>query len=124
MDQILTDAKREDQLATVKAWYDGYHFGEFDIYCPWDVMNYVSRLQTDPSARPAGYWKNTSDNAIIRSFIDMKSDMITRKIFIMLFWRESLPEPDVYLYGERVGKAERGTAAGTVFDWGTFLKFE
>ena len=54
MDQILTDAKREDQLATVKAWYDGYHFGEFDIYCPWDVMNYVSRLQTDPSARPAG----------------------------------------------------------------------
>ena len=54
VDQILTDAKREDQLATVKAWYDGYHFGEFDIYCPWDVMNYVSRLQTDPSARPAG----------------------------------------------------------------------
>jgi len=96
VDQILTDAKRKDQLATVKVWYDGHHFGEFDIYCPWDVMNYVSRLQTDPSARPAGYWKNTSDNAIIRSFIDMKSDTITRKIFIMLFWRESLPEPDIW----------------------------
>ena len=84
MDQILTDAKREDQLATVKAWYDGYHFGEFDIYCPWDVMNYVSRLQTDPSARPAGYWKNTSDNAIIRSFIDYAGSNITMKLEALL----------------------------------------
>lgn len=41
VDQILTYAKRKDQLATVKVWYDGHHFGEFDIYCPWDVMNYV-----------------------------------------------------------------------------------
>ena len=53
-------------------------------------------MQTAPSARPASYWKYTSDNAIIYSFIDMKSDTITRKIFIMLFWRESLPEPDIW----------------------------
>ena len=84
VDRIMAEAKREDQLATVKSWYDGYHFGEFDIYCPWDVMNYVSRLQTDPNVRPASYWKNTSDNAIIRSFIDMKSDTITGKLEILM----------------------------------------
>ena len=101
VDQILADAKREDQLATVIAWYDGYHFGEFDIYCPWDVMNYVSRLQTDPCARPASYWKNTSDNAIIRSFIDMKSDTITGKLEVLMsggFISQKIEEKLTYDY--------------------------
>ena len=58
---------QEKQL--VKSWYDGYHFGDFDVYCPWDVMNYIRDLKIDPSSRPSSYWKNTSDNAIIRSLI-------------------------------------------------------
>ena len=96
VDRILDDARMRDKAEQVKVWYDGYHFGDFDVYCPWDVMSYLRDVQRDPAAMPVGYWKNTSDNAIIYSFIDMKSDTITRKIFIMLFWRESLPEPDIW----------------------------
>ena len=44
-------------LLILKAWYDGYHFGDFDVYCPWDVMNYLLELQRDPKATPISYWK-------------------------------------------------------------------
>ena len=60
--------------------YDGYHFGTFDVYCPWDVMNYLLELQRNPQASPVSYWKNTSDNAIIRSFIDYAGSSITKKL--------------------------------------------
>ena len=73
-----------EQAENIKNWYDGYHFGEFDVYCPWDVMNYVLELQHNPQAKPAGYWKNTSDNAIIRSFIDYAGGSITRKLEILM----------------------------------------
>ena len=63
------DADLVERAVDIKAWYDGYHFGDFDVYCPWDVMNYLLELQRDPKATPISYWKNTSDNAIIRSFI-------------------------------------------------------
>ena len=69
VDQILSDADQTDHAEDVKAWYDGYHFGELDVYCPWDVMNYLRDLQKNPKTKPASYWKNTSDNAIIRSLI-------------------------------------------------------
>lgn len=68
----------------MKNWYDGYHFGDFDVYCPWDVMNYVLELQRNPNAKPASYWKNTSDNAIIRSFIDYAGSNITKKLETLL----------------------------------------
>ena len=64
----------------MKEWYDGYHFGTFDVYCPWDVMNYLLELQHNPQAKPVSYWKNTSDNAIIRSFIDHSGSSITKKL--------------------------------------------
>ena len=64
----------------VEEWYDGYHFGTFDVYCPWDVMNYLLELQRNPQASPVSYWKNTSDNAIIRSFIDYAGSSITKKL--------------------------------------------
>ena len=67
VDQILADAETEDQAENIRKWYDGYHFGDFDVYCPWDVMNYLLELQHNPQAKPVSYWKNTSDNAIIRS---------------------------------------------------------
>ena len=63
VDQLLQDTGLTDHAEDVKAWYDGYHFGEFDIYCPWDVMNYLQDLQFDPLKKPVSYWKNTSDNA-------------------------------------------------------------
>lgn len=80
VEKLLQDADLMDQADNMKAWYDGYHFGDFDVYCPWDVMNYLRDLQRDPLANPASYWKNTSDNAIIRSFIDYAGSSITGKL--------------------------------------------
>ncbi|MGN0292679.1 MAG: AAA family ATPase [Lachnospiraceae bacterium] len=84
VDRLLADAGAEKYAGSMKAWYDGYHFGDFDVYCPWDVMNYLLDLQRNPAARPAGYWKNTSDNAVIRSFIDFAGSSITKKLEILL----------------------------------------
>ena len=84
VEKLLTAAGIPEQAENIKNWYDGYHFGEFDVYCPWDVMNYLRDLQHDPAARPKGYWKNTSDNAVIRSFIDYAGSNITRKLEILL----------------------------------------
>lgn len=80
VDQILKAADAEDKADSIRQWYDGYHFGDFDVYCPWDVMNYMLELQHNPKAKPVSYWKNTSDNAIIRSFIDYAGNNITRKL--------------------------------------------
>ena len=84
VDKLLEDTGLTDHAEDLKAWYDGYHFGEFDIYCPWDVMNYLQDLQFDPSKKPVSYWKNTSDNAIIRSFIDYSGPSISKKLEILL----------------------------------------
>ena len=84
VDQILSDFHFDRNKTLIKSWYDGYHFGDFDVYCPWDVMNYIRDLKIDPSARPSSYWKNTSDNAIIRSFIDFAGGNITRKLESLL----------------------------------------
>ena len=80
VDQLLKDADLVEQTENIKKWYDGYHFGDFDVYCPWDVMNYLVELQRNPKAKPISYWKNTSDNAIIRSFIDYAGSNITKKL--------------------------------------------
>ena len=84
VDQILEDANCQEHAADVKNWYDGYHFGDLDVYCPWDVMNYLRDLQRNPKAKPASYWKNTSDNSIIRSFIDYAGRSISRKLETLL----------------------------------------
>ena len=84
VDQILSDFHFERNKTQIRSWYDGYHFGDIDVYCPWDVMNYIRDLKIDPDARPSRYWKNTSDNAIIRSFIDFAGGNITRKLEILL----------------------------------------
>ncbi|WP_342979296.1 MULTISPECIES: AAA family ATPase [unclassified Ruminococcus] len=84
VDQLLKDADLVERAVDIKAWYDGYHFGDFDVYCPWDVMNYLLELQRDPKATPISYWKNTSDNAIIRSFIDYAGSNITKKFETLL----------------------------------------
>lgn len=80
VDQLLKDADLMERADCMKEWYDGYHFGDFDVYCPWDVMNYLLELQHNPQAKPVSYWKNTSDNAIIRSFIDHSGSSITKKL--------------------------------------------
>ena len=84
VDQLLKDADCLKHAADIKNWYDGYHFGDLDVYCPWDVMNYLRDLQRNPKAKPASYWKNTSDNSIIRSFIDYRGAKISQKLETLL----------------------------------------
>ena len=64
-------------LEEIKEWYNGYHFGNVDIYCPWDVINYIDELRFDENASPKDYWSNSSGNAIVRRFID-KADTRTK----------------------------------------------
>lgn len=85
VDQILTDADLQQEADKIRTWYDGYHFGEYDIYCPWDVLNYIYDLQGETGIQePISYWKNTSDNAVIRSFIDHKEKQIKTKLEVLM----------------------------------------
>lgn len=69
-----------DKFDTVKAWYDGYRFGDSDVYCPWDVINYCADLLSDPNAFPMAFWINTSGNDIIRSFIHQATPQTRQEI--------------------------------------------
>lgn len=82
--QILLDADLEKHIFDMKRWYDGYHFGEYDIYCPWDVVNYTAALIKRPNKVPGNYWKNTSHNSIIRSFIGNKKLHVNDKFETLL----------------------------------------
>ena len=75
--KLLSDYDRSERYPDVKEWYDGYHFGNADIYCPWDVINFAKKLVSDPSARPSAFWINSSGNDMVRRFVD-KSDQTTR----------------------------------------------
>ncbi len=69
VDQLLIAADCCDRVDDIKEWYDGYVFGKTEVYCPWDVINYVSVLLDDPDAEPENYWLHTSGNHIIREFV-------------------------------------------------------
>lgn len=84
VDTLLKAANATTHSEEIKHWYDGYHFGNVDVYCPWDVMNYLRDLQLNPNAKPESYWNNTSDNSIIRSFIDYAGSNITKKLETLL----------------------------------------
>ena len=75
--KLLSDYYLESHLAETKEWYDGYHFGDTDVYCPWDVINHVDRLLGEPDAEPQSYWINTSGNDLVKRFID-KADKTTK----------------------------------------------
>ena len=62
----------------VKEWYDGYQFGNVEVYCPWDAVNYCDELRADSNALPQNYWSNTSSNEVVRKFIQ-RADMGTTK---------------------------------------------
>ena len=67
--KLLEDYQLSGHFAEAKEWYDGYHFGNADVYCPWDVVNYVDHLRADPNVRPQAYWINSSGNGLVRRFI-------------------------------------------------------
>ena len=65
---------------TIREWYDGYHFGDIDVYCPWDVICYCDKLRADDRALPEDYWKNTSSNDVIKHFLKQARGMTKREI--------------------------------------------
>lgn len=67
----------ERSAATMREWYDGYRFGQAEVYCPWDVINYAKKLLADPKARPQAFWINTSGNEMVKRFVD-KADKTTQ----------------------------------------------
>lgn len=69
--KMLKDYHLEEHLAEMKEWYDGYHFGDADIYCPWDVINRVDDLCDTPEAKPKCYWINSSGNALVKLFVSI-----------------------------------------------------
>ncbi len=75
--KLLLDYDRSERYPDAKEWYDGYHFGNADIYCPWDVINFAKKLVSDPSARPSAFWINSSGNDMVKRFVD-KADRTTR----------------------------------------------
>lgn len=77
VEALLKAYRAESHLTETKEWYDGYRFGNTDVYCPWDVINHVDRLTGDPNAKPEAYWINTSGNGLVKRFID-KADKTTR----------------------------------------------
>ena len=86
--QILEDYNLSDHYPDVKEWYDGYHFGNTDIYCPWDVIRYCKNLCADPVALPEDFWSNSSGNAMVRRFID-KADIRTKnEIERLIAWED------------------------------------
>ena len=77
VEELLAAYNLDSHFTEIKEWYDGYHFGNVNVYCPWDVINYVDLLRFEPTAKPQDFWSNSSGNALVRSFID-KADVQTK----------------------------------------------
>ena len=77
VEELLAAYNLDSHFTEIKEWYDGYHFGNADVYCPWDVINYVDLLRFEPTAKPQDFWSNSSGNALVRRFID-KADVQTK----------------------------------------------
>lgn len=90
--QLLKSYQLEQHFAEMKEWYDGYHFGNTDVYCPWDVINYVDHLCADPDAEPQAYWINTSGNAMVKRFVS-KADKTTQREIEQLIAGEAIEKP-------------------------------
>ncbi len=88
VDQLLKDTNFLNHSEQVRSWYDGYHFGKIDVYCPWDVLCYVNKLMFEPDAKPENFWENTSHNDIIREFLGRQEFDVTDKFEMLLSGKE------------------------------------
>lgn len=75
--RLLSDYGMDSHFDEIKEWYDGYHFGRADVYCPWDVINHVDHLRDDSDAKPQTYWINSSGNSLVRHLIN-RADSSTK----------------------------------------------
>ena len=90
--EMLTYYGMQDKLDKVREWYDGYLFGNKEIYNPWSIINYVDGVCANPDASPEAYWSNTSSNSIIRELVE-GADLATRKEIEQLIAAESIEKP-------------------------------
>lgn len=101
VEQMLRVAGLIDRLSSVKQWYDGYHFGKYDIYCPWDVLNYVADVLHEPDKAFGNYWKDTSHNSIIKQFVGRDGMDVNDKFEMLLSGRsirERITEDSTYYF--------------------------
>ena len=84
VEKILEAADRTDKADMIKEWYDGYIFGNSNVYCPWDVINYMSALKKRKNAKPKNYWKNTSHNGILLTFVKRTDFKVKGKFEILM----------------------------------------
>lgn len=84
VEKMLLAADRQDKADLIKEWYDGYVFGDSLLYCPWDVMNYMSALKKRENAKPKNYWKNTSHNGILLTFVKRTDFKVRGKFEILM----------------------------------------
>ncbi|MBQ6481136.1 MAG: AAA family ATPase [Anaerolineaceae bacterium] len=84
IDDLLEKSNLTEKKELIRSWYDGYIFGNTPVYCPWDVVNYVSDLLYDPDEEPRNYWKNTSGNGILREFVENENFNVSGKFETLL----------------------------------------
>ena len=93
--QLLCYYRQEQSYGSIREWYDGYRFGNVDVYCPWDVLNHCQKLLADPSVQPQNYWINTSSNDVVRRFIEKSDSGMTRQEIEALIAGEEI-EKEIY----------------------------
>ena len=96
--KLLSDYHLENRFREVKEWYDGYRFGKADVYCPWDVINFVDRAKDDPEAKPEAYWINTSGNDLVKRFIDKANKTTKNEIERLIAGEVIEKEPVSYTH--------------------------
>lgn len=99
VDKLLEDASLILHAEEIKEWYDGYRFGDMEVYCPWDVLNYVNKAMIQGTVKPDNFWENTSGNTIIRQFLERTEYDITEKFEILLdggYIKEEISETLTY----------------------------
>ena len=116
--EILNYYGLMDHFDSMKDWYDGYRFGNQDVYCPWDVLSHCDNLRANPNARPEDYWSNTSGNAIVRRFIDLANGKTKNEIERLIAGETILKEINQELtYGELDNSIENLWSVHLTFCW-------
>lgn len=80
VEDMLAFYERSTYIVTVKSWYDGYFFGDTEVYNPWSVINYVEQIWAQEGALPQPYWSNTSSNSIVRTLIESADIRVKQEV--------------------------------------------
>ncbi len=107
IEKLLAEFQQSDKIEDVRAWYDGYVFGNTEIYCPWDAVSHVRALMKRKNAKPESYWENTSGNDAIKAFFEMENVDISDKLETLLNGGTITENVTNTLTYEEVYKSER-----------------